>query len=406
MEAERHRREASRGSRLELRTVSSIAEVDSEEWNRCAEGSGQTNPFLSHEFLSALEESGSASRETGWLPSHAVLSREGSGGEVLGVCPLYLKGHSYGEYVFDHSWANAYGRLTGKRYYPKLQSCVPFSPVTGTRLLAKAGEGREEVLGMLSTSLVTIADEMEGVSGLHITFNTREELSHLSKDQGYLPRCGIQYHWENNGYETFDDFLMTLRQSKRKTIRQERKCAAKNDLTISRAFGSEIKAKDWDEFYGFYLNTCDAKWGEAYLNREFFHRIGETLGDKVMVVFVEDAFGEKVAGALNLVGSDTLFGRNWGCKRGFHVKNLHFETCYYQAVEAAIEMKLSRVEAGAQGEHKIQRGYLPTLTYSTHYIKDPRFRMVVENFLKEEKHQIDYTLDVLRQELSPYKAAA
>lgn len=378
-------------------------------WNECAKGNGVFNPFVSWEFLSAMEESGSASRDAGWLPCHAVLSREGEEGEVLGVAPLYIKGHSYGEYVFDHSWANAYGRLTRKNYYPKLQSCVPFSPVTGSRLLAKsAGLGdqqRNEVLGMMAGSLVAIADEMK-VSSLHVTFNSKEELAHFSRERGYLTRTGIQYHWQNNGYDTFNDFLMELRQSKRKSIRQERKCAEKNGLRVYRTYGSEMLPSDWDEFYRFYINTCNKKWGEAYLNREFFHRMGEAMGDKVLVVFVEDAFGKKVAGALNLVGSDTLFGRNWGCAADLNVKNLHFEVCYYQALEAAIELGLKRVEAGAQGEHKIQRGYLPTPTYSCHWVRDSQFKQIVSNFLDEEQRQIDYTLEVLEQELSPYKQPA
>ena len=415
-EAEAEAEASTRGGALEIRTVKSVSEVDRDEWNACANGSGEVNPFLSWEFLSALEESGSVSARQGWQPMHAVLTRneketEGTKGTegnnnngVLGVCPLYLKGHSYGEYVFDHSWAQAYTRVTGRSYYPKIQSCVPFSPVTGNRLLVKSGEHREESLKLLSNSLVAVADQMQGVSSLHITFNTEEERQQLCTDAGYLSRFGIQYHWHNKGYESFDDFLMHLRQSKRKAIRQERKYVLqKSGLKVYRKMGSEMSAKDWDDFYRFYINTCNKKWGEAYLNRDFFHLLGELLQDKVMVVFVEDAAGRKVAGALNLVGSDTLFGRNWGCKNGLNVKHLHFEVCYYQALDAAIELGLGKVEAGAQGEHKIQRGYLPTLTYSAHYIKDPRFRTVVKDFLKQEQQQIDYTLDVLNQELSPYK---
>ena len=446
--------------RLEIRTVRSVSEVDSHQWNSAA----GDNPFVSHEFLAALEESGSASAQHGWAPCHLVLKEE-DGEDVLGVVPLYLKSHSYGEYVFDHSWAQAYSRICrtgvfgGGSYYPKLQSCVPFSPVTGPRLLVNdqlSSEDRESTLQVLSKSLVSVADEMK-VSSLHVTFNSEEDAAHLSADAGYLTRYGIQYHWENDGYATFDDFLMSLRQSKRKSIRQERKCAAKNDLRVYRALGSEMSPSDWDTFYQvsgtltaaglspapkltltdslfqFYLNTCDKKWGEAYLNRDFFQIMGETMGDKVMVVFVEDSFGTKVAGALNLVGKDTLYGRNWGCKNGecnlsitrslartfavadflcffplnltgLRVKHLHFEVCYYQALEHAIEMGLARVEAGAQGEHKIQRGYLPTRTYSAHYIKDPRFKSAIKDFLRQEHQQIDYTLEVLEQELSPYKS--
>jgi len=395
---------------LEVTTVSSIAEIDKLQWDACALGSGVSNPFISWDFLNALEQSGSVHAKKGWLPTHAVLS-DAKSGEIMGVSPLYLKGHSYGEYVFDRAWANAYDSVTGKRYYPKLQSCVPFSPVTGSRLLAKKGPDREKVLQALAQSMMAIADEVD-VSSLHITFNTAEENKYFS-GSGFLRRSHLQYHFENK-FETFEDFLMSLRQRKRKAIRQERKAVQNSGLKVYRVYGSEMNSKDWDIFYKFYRNTCDDKWGEAYLNRSFFHLLGETMPEKVMVVFVEDENGEKIAGALNLVGSDTLYGRNWGCKRGGingyglqdkRVKHLHFEVCYYQALEAAIDLGLSRVEAGAQGEHKIQRGYLPTLTHSAHYVKDSRMKALLSDFLRREKQEVDYMIDVMNQKLSPYKDA-
>ena len=265
---------------LSVSTVSSISEVDRDAWNACAYADGETNPFVSWEFLHALEESGSVGRRAGWLPIHCILTGS-SENEIVGVVPLYLKSHSYGEYVFDHSWASAYTRLTGRDYYPKLQSCVPFSPVTGARLLAKAGPHREAMLEALASSLVTIADELK-VSSLHVTFNKAEETGALSGDAGFLTRTGIQYWWENRGYESFDDFLANLKQSKRKSIRQERKSAAKADLTVRRTLARDMGRRDWDAFYRFYRNTCDKKWGQAYLNRTFFDVLGELMPEQVM----------------------------------------------------------------------------------------------------------------------------
>lgn len=385
---------------MEVQVVTSITKVGQEEWDECAIGSGEVNPFLLWAFFHALEDSGSAVADEGWLPQH-VLVRNQATRQLLGVCPMYLKSHSYGEYVFDHSWAGMYSRA-GMRYYPKLQSCVPFTPVTGRRMLLRPGPYGEAVANALAGTLVTIADQL-GVSSLHMTFNTQQEWGAM-RQQGYLCRTGIQYHWDNQQYSTFDDFLMDLKQSKRKNIRQERKKVVSEGLRVRRLTGDDIKSDHWDAFYRFYLNTVDRKWGSAYLTRDFFFQLGETMADKVLLVVADDGEGSKpVAAALNMIGSDALFGRNWGCARDCNVKNLHFELCYYQAIEAAIELRLPRVEAGAQGEHKIQRGYLPTMTYSSHYIRDDMARQAVDRFLRSERAQVEYTLEALNKEASPYK---
>lgn len=389
---------------LRLQIISSITQVQQADWDACATGDGEVNPFLLWAFLNALEESGSAVKEEGWLAQHVLLYND-STSELVGCVPLYLKTHSYGEYVFDHSWASTHSRC-GIAYYPKLQSCVPFTPVTGNRLLIKPGPNAAAVTKALAKGLLEITDQF-GVSSLHLTFNTADESNTLA-ELGYLQRSGIQYHWENRGYTTFEDFLADLRQSKRKNIRQERKSVANAGLRVRRLTGDDIKPSHWEAFYQGYINTTDRKWGQAYLTHNFFHCLGKAMPEKVMLVIAEedDANATVVAGALNLIGSDALFGRNWGCTYGSAIKNLHFELCYYQAIEAAIERGLSRVEAGAQGEHKIQRGYLPSLTYSSHYIRDGRVSAAVADFVRRERYQVMYTMDSIRQQASPYKPLA
>lgn len=388
---------------LRLQVVPSISEVKQADWDACAIAGGEMNPFLLWSFLNALEESGSAVKAQGWIPQH-VLLYDDSTSELMGCVPLYLKTHSYGEYVFDHSWASTHMRC-GLPYYPKLQSCVPFTPVTGNRLLVKPGPNAAAVTKALAKGLLELTDQF-AVSSLHLTFNTAEESNALA-DVGYLQRSGIQYHWENRGYTTFEDFLADLKQSKRKNIRQERKSVANAGLKVKRLTGDDIKPAHWEAFYQGYINTTDRKWGQAYLTHDFFHCLGQAMSEKVLLVMAEDAdTGKPMAGALNLIGSDALFGRNWGCMYGSAIKNLHFELCYYQAIEAAIERGLSRVEAGAQGEHKIQRGYLPSLTYSSHYIRDGRVSAAIEDYLRRENHQIMYQLDGLTMQASPYKPLA
>ncbi|KAK6159675.1 hypothetical protein DH2020_003056 [Rehmannia glutinosa] len=385
--------------KLSVCVVSSISEVSADEWDACsldAAGPEKYNPFLTHGFLSSLEESGCAMKETGWVPQH-IVARDDSD-NVLGVVPLYLKSHSYGEYVFDHSWADAYYSY-GARYYPKLQCCVPFTPVTGPRILVRNTNYSNQVFDILVSALVALTVKFQ-VSSLHITFPSADEWGKL-KEKGFLQRIGMQYHWKNRNYKSFDEFLMDMKQSKRKNIRQERKKISVQNLTMRRLRGYEIKAKHWDTFYKFYRNTTDNKWGSAYLTRDFFHNMASKMGDQVLLVIAEEG-DEFVAGALNLIGGDTLYGRLWGCLPQAYYPSLHFEACYYQAIEAAIELNLDKVEAGAQGEHKIQRGYLPVTTYSCHYILDDDFRKVISDFVVREKAQLELVMKLL-QESGPFK---
>lgn len=344
---------ASSHKKISVLVISSISEVSSQEWDACAldaSGTEKFNPFLTHGFLSSLEESRCSVKETGWTPRHIIAKDEVN--NVIGVVPLYLKSHSYGEYVFDHAWADAYYSY-GSRYYPKLQSCVPFTPVTGPRILLRNTTYRDEVLDILVTALKDLTLKFQ-VSSLHVTFPSETEWRGM-KEKGFLQRIGMQYHWKNRNYKNFDEFLMDLKQSKRKNIRQERKKISAQNLTMKRLRGHEIKAKHWDIFYEFYRNTTDNKWGTPYLTRDFFHNMASKMGDQVLLVVAEEQ-GELVAGALNLIGGDTMYGRLWGCLPASYYPSLHFEACYYQAIEAAIEFNLDKVEAGAQGEHKIQRG--------------------------------------------------
>jgi predicted N-acyltransferase len=374
------------GAVQQLRVLERVDAVPAAAWDHCA---GADNPFLSHAFLGALEVSGSATARTGWLPQHLVA--EDGEGRMLGAVPMYLKSHSYGEYVFDHGWADAY-RRAGGQYYPKLQVAVPFTPVPGPRLLL-APEADAAVADMLIAGLVEIADRRD-VSSLHVTFALEGEWQRFG-DAGFLQRKGLQFHWRNPGYASFEDFLAALSSRKRKAIRKERREAVAAGLTITRLTGPEIEEKHWDAFFRFYMSTSDRKWGQAYLNRAFFAEIGRTLADRVMLVMVEGG-GKLVAGALNLIGSDALYGRNWGCLG--HFPFLHFEVCYYQAIEFAIERRLARVEAGAQGEHKLQRGYMPTPTHSAHWIRDPALRRAIDDYLKRERVHIQAQIDGLAEE--------
>jgi predicted N-acyltransferase len=378
------------GGAVTVRVVRSIAEISAAAWDACA---GADNPFVSHAFLNALEESGSATAETGWLPQH--LAVEDRAGRVLGTAPLYLKSHSYGEYVFDHSWAAAYERAGGQ-YYPKLLSAVPFTPVTGPRLLLRP-DADEAVADALIAAMVELARRHK-VSSVHVTFPRRDEWERFAA-AGFLQRTGQQFHWENRGYASFDDFLEALNARKRKAIRRERRDALATGLRIETLTGAAIETRHWDAFFRFYISTSDRKWGSAYLNREFFDLIGQRMADKIALVMVEQK-GRFVAGALNLIGSDTLFGRNWGCIGDFPF--LHFEACYYRAIDFAIERRLARVEAGAQGQHKIQRGYLPAPTYSAHWLRDAGFTRAVADFLERERRAVTHEMDELT-EFSPFR---
>jgi len=370
--------------------LTGIGQADASAWDACA---GPDNPFLCHAFLSAVEESGSATGKTGWQPSH--LAAFDAAGRMVGAVPAYLKSHSYGEYVFDHAWANAYERAGGS-YYPKLQVAAPFTPVPGSRLLLAPGAG-EEVAAALITALERVAKRY-GVSSAHVTFPHAADWARLGA-AGWLQRVGVQYHWDNRGYGSFDDFLEALNSRKRKAIRKERREVADSSVRLHTLTGDDLKPEHWDAFYNFYLETADRKWGGAYLNRAFFDQLGQTMADRVVLVMCEDD-GAWVAGALNLLGTDTLYGRNWGSDGRY--RYLHFEACYYRALDFAIERGLKRVEAGAQGEHKIQRGYLPVETYSAHWIADPGFRRALDRHLTEERAAVAADIAALAT-MSPYR---
>ncbi len=380
------------GMALTLSLHRNIAEITAAEWDACA---GRTNPFVSHAFLSAVEDSGSAGPRTGWLPQHAAL--RDAAGTLVACAPLYAKSHSYGEYVFDHAWADAFERAGGQ-YYPKLQCAVPFSPVPGPRLLVREGHDDAPGLrGALAGALAQACDQL-GLSSVHVTFCTEAEWTTLG-EAGWLQRMNLQFHWRNEGYATFDAFLAALASRKRKAIRKERERATEG-LDIRALRGSAVTAAQWDQFFRFYRSTTDRKWGQAYLTKRFFHLLGERLGDDVVLIWAERD-GEPVAAALNLIGGDTLYGRNWGAT--IDQPFLHFEMCYYRAIDFAIEAKLARVEAGAQGQHKISRGYLPVPTYSAHWIAHPGLRRAVADFLAHERRSVAEEIAELAEEASPFR---
>jgi predicted N-acyltransferase len=380
---------ADAASSLSLTLHGAIGEIPAAEWDACA---GAGNPFVSHAFLSAVEDSGSAGPRTGWLPRHAAL-RDAAGG-LLAVAPMYAKSHSYGEYVFDHGWAHALERAGGS-YYPKLQVAVPFSPVPGPRLLIRPGARVSPAA--LGRALAQAGAELD-VSSVHVTFCSEPEWEALGR-AGWLQRLGMQFHWHNPGYRDFEDFLGALSSRKRKVLRRERRDANAAGLTFHALSGSELRERHWDAFYRFYTATVDRKWGSAYLTRDFFSLLGERLGARVVLMLAEHD-GVPVAGALNLAGDEALYGRNWGCRGEWPF--LHFELCYYRAIEWAIAHRLPRVEAGAQGRHKIQRGYLPSPTYSAHWIAHAGLRRAVAGFLEEERPQIRAEMAALAAD-SPFR---
>ncbi len=382
------------GEQFTVKAHRAIDAIGAVAWDACA---GADNPFLSYAFLEALEASESATAETGWLPQHLAL--EDASGRVVGVAPLYLKSHSYGEYVFDHGWAASYERAGG-RYYPKLLCAVPFTPVTGSRLLLRpeAPAGAAEAL---IAAMVELARRHK-VSSLHVTFPTEADWRALGA-AGFLQRVGQQFHWENDGYADFEGFLSALNSRKRKQIHRERRDAMATGIEIETLTGDAIKPQHWDAFFRFYMSTSDRKWGSAYLTREFFDLIGKRIPDRILLVMAKKG-AKYVAGALNFIGADTLYGRNWGCLGDYPF--LHFEACYYRAIDFAIARGLKRVEAGAQGQHKIQRGYLPCPTYSAHWIRDPNFSDAVADFLKRETRALEHDMAELEEELSPFKRSS
>ncbi|MEM9989078.1 MAG: GNAT family N-acetyltransferase [Pseudomonadota bacterium] len=378
-------------SPLTAQTVGSLTDIGKTTWNRIVQGDGNVPycPFTAYDFLHSLETSGSVRAEVGWAPQHLVLSRDD---DIVGVMPLYLKGHSQGEYIFDHGWADAYTRAGG-RYYPKLLGAVPFTPATGRRLFAAPGED----IGALATAAAQVTEEL-GVSSLHINFCTPQEQAALAKS-GYLIRTGQQYRFEDDGYGTWAGFLEALASRKRKALRKERESIAQTGLSIDWLSGGDITEAHLDQFWRFYQDTGSRKWGTPYLTRTFFSQIREGMADKLL--FIMARRGERyIAGAMNLIGGDTLYGRYWGCTE--HIPFLHFELCYYQAIDYALAHGLKYVEAGAQGEHKIARGYRPMTTYSAHWLPNPSFREAVARFLEAEREQVDADIDYLSG-FTPFK---
>jgi predicted N-acyltransferase len=355
-----------------IRRISSLAEVKAADWDKVANPPGKPfNPFLSHAFLMALESSGSACPRTGWAGAHLLLEEDGT---LAGAVPCYLKSHSQGEYVFDHGWADAFSRAGG-RYYPKLQVSVPFTPATGPRLLAATADHRS----LLARGLIANAEACDA-SSVHITFLPQEEAADLTTP--WLARQDIQFHWQNRGYRSFEDFLAALSSPKRKNIRRERRQVAEAGITFKCVTGRDITEDHWDHFFAFYMETGSRKWGRPYLTRSFFSEIGETMAQHILLVLAVRG-GRIIAGALNFIGGDALFGRNWGALE--HHPCLHFETCYYQAIDWAIANRLPWVEAGAQGEHKLARGYEPVATHSRHHLRHPGLSRAVADYLAQER---------------------
>jgi hypothetical protein len=390
-------------SEISLEAIDSVGQISAADWDACAcpdtrrsppsrEASTSSptqdsvsnlkekyNPFVSHAFFTALEASNSACARTGWKPCHLIARRDGA---VVGVVPCYLKSHSQGEYVFDHGWANAY-ESAGGRYYPKLLASVPFTPATGPRLLIRPGSDETRVSTALAGGLVGLCDATQA-SSVHVTFARREEWTFLAEN-GFLQRTDQQFHWRNEGYSNFEDFLASLNSRHRKAIRRERRDALANGITIHVLTGNELTEEAWDAFFQFYMETGSRKWGRPYLTRPFYSMIGQSMSRDIALIMARRG-GRWIAGAINFIGSDTLFGRHWGAIE--HHPFLHFEVCYYQAIDFAIRHRLKTVEAGAQGEHKIARGYLPQTTYSAHYIADPSLRRAVGDYLKRERYYV------------------
>ncbi len=382
---------------ITARIASSASDIGEADWNACAnpQGLGDPHPFTRYEFFAACEESGSATTRTGWKPAHLVVENDG---RVIALLPTYLKNHSQGEYVFDSPWADALER-SGGDYYPKLQASVPFTPVTGNRLLVAAGTsvaaGREALLATGATAVQQLR-----ASSLHITFLTEDEWK-AAGECGYLLRNDQQFHWLNRGYQNFEQFLSELSSSKRKNLRKERAAVRDAGVEFDWLTGSDLTERHWDTFFEFYMDTGGRKWGRPYLTRDFFSRIGATMAEQVVLILARRS-GRTIAGALNFAGGGTLFGRNWGCTE--FVPFLHFETCYYQAIDFAIARGLAKVEAGAQGAHKLLRGYMPTPTYSAHYIAHEGLRRAVNDYLRREREAVAEHIEELA-ERGPFKKA-
>ena len=369
-----------------------ISEISAERWDQCTRRFAY-NPFLSHKFLKALEDSGSVSAQTGWQPFHLEVEEHD---QLIGVVPVYLKNHSQGEYVFDYGWADALQRAGGQ-YYPKMQISVPFTPASGPRLLTCEDSAEHEQ--MLLSACMQVAQQIE-VSSIHITF-MQESQWQQAAELGFLQRIDQQFHWQNGDYRTFDEFLADLASKKRKNIKRERRDALANDIEIEWITGSDLTESHWDAFYQFYMDTGARKWGSPYLTRRFFSEINDVMAEDVLLIMAKRE-GRYIAGAINFIGGDTLFGRNWGCIEDHRF--LHFEVCYYQAIEFAIAHGLKTVEAGAQGAHKVARGYLPCATRSAHWIAEPRFRDAVARFLEDERQYVEQDIAYVEAN-SPFNAS-
>ncbi|PDQ20238.1 GNAT family N-acetyltransferase [Mesorhizobium sanjuanii] len=382
-----------------IRVAAGIGAFACDEWNGFG-GTTRTdtengyNPLVSFAFLSALEDSGCAVRRTGWQGHHLRL--ETAQGRLLGAVPCYLKSHSQGEYVFDHGWSDAFERAGG-RYYPKLQCAVPFTPVTGPRLLVRKGEDSDTVRAGLAAGLKAVTEKL-GVSSAHVTFAQEKDVETLEA-AGFLHRTDQQFHFFNEGFSTYDDFLATLASRKRKAMKKERREALAHGISIDWLTGRDLTERVWDDFFAFYMDTGSRKWGRPYLSREFFSMIGERMADDILLVMARRN-GRYIAGAINFIGSDALYGRNWGCIEDHPF--LHFEVCYHQAIDFAIERKLKVVEAGAQGEHKLARGYRPVTMHSAHYIAHPGLRNAVADYLKRERREVERMGDYL-EEHTPFR---
>ena len=377
---------------MKIEIASSLSNVDKNQWNKlniC------NHPFTSYEFLNALETSNSVSTKTGWTPKHILVKNAAN--NLIGASPNYLKMHSYGEYIFDHSWANAFENAGGQ-YYPKLLSAIPFTPATGPRILLSPQKNNNDEIFKLIIGTYEQLVKNNNLSSAHINFITKQLSDTLNK-RNWIKREGLQFHWYNKKYQSFDDFLDELKSTKRKAIKKERKKINEYGLTIERLTGEALNVKIWDSFYEFYLSTIDKKWGGAYLTKDFFYSINRSMKNKILLVIAKKN-NDIIAGALNFVGENTLYGRNWGSK--LDIPFLHFELCYYQAIEYAIENKIQIVEAGAQGHHKIQRGYIATSTYSAHYIQNDSFDKAVRGFVEMEANEINKQIEIINQQGSPY----
>jgi uncharacterized protein len=375
-----------------IRVEQSFTDIAQSAWDRLsgadkASESVAYNPFNSWAYLSSLEESGSATAKTGWLGHHLLM--ESNSGQLLAAMPCYLKNNSQGEYVFDHGWADAFERAGG-RYYPKLQASIPFTPATGPRLMVAPGVDQQSAYAALSSGLAEVARQL-GVSSAHVTFLPEEERASFEA-AGFLPRTDQQFHFINEGYADHEAFLETLASRKRKTLRKERRAALENGISIDWLTGKDLTEEIWDQFFGFYMDTGSRKWGRPYLTRQFYALIGERMADDILLVMAKRN-GRYIAGAINFIGSEVLFGRHWGCIEDHPF--LHFEVCYHQAIDFALAKGLKKVEAGAQGEHKLARGYQPVTTHSAHYISHPGLRRAIADYLEHERREVAETQEIL-----------